>query len=431
MKKSPSAFNLPARADLLTANGYTGNHTNPNTMRWNAITSVDLGGTIYQAVCFWDGEGDLIIGKRVLDGAWTLYDTGINITGDDNHDVCTIGIDPNGYIHCVYDLHAEALKYAKSNAAIDTWTGTMTTGLSMLGTNETSVTYPTFINDPAGNLYFIFRDGPAGNGDLYMYKYNHGATTWAGVTGTTAGKVINGKTNSYSPYWEHPCFDSDFGSGGYFHLAFHWVDVAGTGQNFDKCYVKWDGTNWVKSDDTAQTIPITNANAEVIDDVGAYDLGMTSFNSLYSDSSGNPHIVYSKTGGDAFRHLYHAYHNGTSWTITQLTTTKGFGSDVYDGETGFFPAIAIDRASNIVYVIYRDPTYGDNIRLLKSANFTTWTDKEVYPYSVGWWSPKYDYVEFERSGNLYIPIEQYYGTVLAGNQPAYPIYVWKVDPSIW
>jgi hypothetical protein len=428
--KSVSASNYPARADLLTANGYTGNRNNSNTIRWNAITSVDLGGTIYQACVYWDGEGDLIIATRVLDGSWTAYDTGVNITGDDNHDVCSIGIDPNGFIHCVYDLHAEALKYAKSNAAIDTWTGILTTGLSMLGTNETSATYPTFLNDPAGNLYFIFRDGTSGNGDLYLYKYTHGTTTWAAAAGTTAGKVINGKTSSVNPYWEHPCFDSDFGSGGYLHLSWHWrSEASGPGENHDRCYVKWDGTNWVKADGSSQTIPITEANAEVVDDV-APNVGMTSFNSLYSDSAGNPHIVYPKTNTN--RYIYHAYHNGTNWTVSQITNTLNLSlgdNSTYD--IGLTPAIAIDRDNNTVYVIYRDLFESAGAWVLKSTNFTTWTKTRIYPYSVGWWSPKFDYVEFERSGNLYIPIEEYFGPILAGSQSTFPIYVWKVDPSIW
>lgn len=426
MRRSPSAYNYPARANLLTTDGYAGNHNNPNTYRWNAITSVNLTGTVYQAVCYWDGSGDLIVGKRILDGAWTLYDTGIDIAGDDNHDVCAIGVDPNGFVHVAYDMHSEALAYRRSNVSIVSWTGTMTNTLSMLGTNESSVTYPTFVNDPAGNLYFIFRDGVSGNGDLFLYKYTHASTTWTGASGTTAGKVIDGKTSSLSPYWEHPCFDANFGSGGFLHLAWHWRDTGVSG-NQDKCYAKWDGTNWTKADGTSQTIPITAANAEVVDDL-AENTGLTSFNSLYSDSDGNPHIVYAKTNTN--RYLYHAYHDGASWTITQLTTTANPDrGDNYDGDIALIPGIAIDRDTDTVYVFYRDLREQDGILLLKSTNFTTWTKKRVYPYSVGWWSPKFDYVEFERSGNLYFLIEEYYGALLTALQASYSIYVWKVDPS--
>jgi len=430
MRLGPTAVNYPARAGLMASDGYGAIHVNQNAYRWNNISSVNLSGTIYQAACYWDSDGTLRIGKRVLDGSWTFYDIGIVVNGDDNHDVITLGLDPDGYIHFAYGMHADSLLYRKSDAPISSWTGGVTAVLSMLGTNETAVTYPTWLNDPAGNLYFIFRDGVAGNGDMYMYKYNHATTTWAGVAGTTAGKVINGKGESYSPYWEHPSFDADFGSGGYFHLAFHWVDVSGTGRNFDKSYVKWDGTNWVKSNGNSQTIPITNANAEIIDDVGAYDTGMTSFNGLYSDSNGNPHIIYPKTVG-GFRRLVHAYHNGTSWSISQINTTNGFGTDVSVGQIGLNVVILIDRASDTIYVLYRDSWRGSGISLLKSTDFVNWTEKIVYPYDVGWALPHVDENEFVHSGNIYLMIEEYHGALLSGSQATFPIYLWKVDPTIW
>lgn len=431
MRGSPSASNYPVRADTLSSSGYGTTRVNPGSIRWNAISSVTITGTTYQATCFWDNNGKLVIGKRVLDGAWTLYtQSSISISQVDNHNSCTLGIDPNGFIHICYDMHHVALNYAKSNAAIPTWTGTVSTGLSMLGTNEGSVTYPTFINDPAGNLYFLFRDGQAGNGDLYMYKYNHGATTWAGVAGTTAGKLIDGKTASptRNAYWDHPCFDSNFGSGGYFHISFHWrVTGDASGANRDLCYARWDGTNWKKSDGTAQTVPITHANCEIVDNTSGANNGLTGLNGLYSDSNGHPHIAYPKTVG-SFRQLMYAYHNGASWTLSQLTS--GNHPNLNDDSDGidFQTSIAIRRSDNTVFLFYLDNLAGGGVWMKSSSDFTNWTTKKVYPF-IGFWTPKYDYVEFERSGNLYFSMEEYFGTLLAGLQTSFPIYVWKTSPS--
>lgn len=431
--KGLAASSLPARADLLTTNGYGALRNNANAYRWDAISSVDLSGTVYQAAAYWDAEGDMIIAKRVLDGSWTEYDTGVNVSGTDNHDVICIGIDPDGYIHVIYDVHADALKYGKSNSAISAWTGTLTTGLSLVGTNESSVTYPTFINDPAGNLYLLFRDGTAGNGDLYFYKYTHGTTTWAAATGTgSGGKLIDGKgeTPDRSPYWDHPCFDADFGSGGFLHISWHWRVTGDTaGYNRDLCYVKWDGTNWKQAGGSAQTVPITSANCETVDSTSGENAGLTSFNSLYSDSSGNPHIAYPKTSG-SYRQLFHAYHNGSSWTVTQLTTgNRPILSDNSDG-LDIQTSAAIRRSDDTVYIFFQDNLSGGGLWLAKSSDFTNWTTKNIYPF-VGRWSPKYDYVEFERSGNLYFSIEDYKGTILSGLQTAFPIYIWKVDPATW
>lgn len=434
MKSKPTAYNLPARADLVTSLGYSGVHVNPQ--HYSGVpASVNLSGTIYQAYVFWNSSSQLVIATRVLDGSWTQYaQAAITIPGDDNHDSIAIGLDPNGYIHVCYAMHVDALHYRTSDVPIDSWTGTLTTTLSMVGTNESAVTYPFFFNDPAGNLYFLFRDGGSGNGDLYMYKYTHGTTTWAAAAGTgTGGKLIDGKSESpdRSPYWEHPVFDADFGSGGYMHLPFRWrVTGDADGANRDLNYVKWNGTNWYHADGTAQTVPITSANCEVVDNTSGANLGLTSGHAIYSDSNGNPHIVYPKTHTDGYRHLFHAYHDGASWTITQLTAENN--PNLGDNSTyllGLIPSIAIDRATDTIYVLYINPINGDGIQLLKSTDGTTWTHKTVYPYSVGWWSPKFDYVEFERSGNLYLPVEEYYGALLAGSQPAFPIYFWKVDPA--
>lgn len=425
-----TAYNVEHRAEEITPNGYSDTRNNSQT-RWNAITSVNLSGTVYQAVCFWNSDSELVLGKRILDGAWTFYNyPAITVAGDDNHDTISVGLDPNGYLHVCYGMHIQPLIYKKSDASINAWTSGLTGTSSMLGTNETEVTYPVFVNDPSGNLYFLFRDGGAASGDLYMYKYNHISETWLGVSGTVAGKLIDGKSDSLGEYWEHPCFDDDFGSGGYLHLGFHFRSDT-SNSNKSKSYAKWDGINWKKSDGSSQTVPIRIGNAEVVDSDGVVNTGMTSFNTLYSDSNGNPHLVYPKTGADGYRHIYHAYHNGTSWTISQVTITSNpVVTDISDF-VDLIPAIAIDRSTNTLYVLHIDRTEGDELQLAKSTNFTTWKFRRVYSHSLGSWTPKYDYVEFERSGILYIPMEVYYGVILVGNQSKLPIYVWKVDPSKW
>lgn len=215
------------------------------------------------------------------------------------------------------------------------------------------------------------------------------------------------------------------------HLSFHHrVTGDAAGANRDLCYVKWDGTNWKKADGTAQTVPITSSNDDVVDDTSGENLGLTSTNSLYSDSDGHPHIIYPKTASSV-RNMYHAYHNGSTWTITQLTATANASlGDNNDGLTGLQAAIAIDRSTDTVYAFYTNPRVSAGLLMQKSTDFTTWTKKEVYPYNVGWYSPKYDYREFERSGNLYFSVEEYHGNLLTSNQTSFPICIWKVNPGV-
>lgn len=442
MKNSPSAYNFPDKASVVSANGYADLYVNAQS-RWNAVTSVNISSTIYQASAYWNSSDQLVIATRVLDGSWTEYaQAGITIAGDDNHDYVSIGIDPDGFIHVCYSMHSDALLYRKSDSAINSWTGTLTTTLSMVGTNESAVTYPTFINDPSGNLYFLFRDGINTNGDLFFYAYTHSTTTWAAATGTgTGGKLVDGKNESPTRgvYWEHPSFDSDFGSGGFMHLAFRWrvagstEPTVGGGACRNMLYVKWDGTSFYQADDTAQTVPITSANGEVADDTSGDNVGLRRQMATFSDSNGNPHIVYPKEHTDGFLHLFHAYHNGTSWSISQITYENTPAPDNTTGNVGLIPDIAIDRSTDTIYVIYFNPLDGGGIMLLKSTDFTNWTKKKVYPYYLGWWQPCYDYVEFERSGILYIQINEYVGYLFQSlpAQTSFPVALWKVDPSIW
>lgn len=108
-----------------------------------------------QYIAYVDSGGYVIIGKRQLpDGGWNLSNTGntVNNAGD-LHDVVSLGIDSDGYVHISYGMHAEALKYARSDNPEDPFSFS---NQSMTGANENAVTYPRFFmtNDI---LFFSYR----------------------------------------------------------------------------------------------------------------------------------------------------------------------------------------------------------------------------------------------------------------------------------
>lgn len=440
---------------LVSDGGNAAIHVNPNQYRYDAISSVSLSGTVYQAVTFWDENDQLVIGKRVLDGDWTLYvmdgtggrpdielPTGANL---DNHDVANLGFDPDGYIHVAYAMHSNALLYRKSDAAIDTWTGGMTATLSMVGANETLTTYPTFFNDPSGVLYFMFRQDDGSESDWYFYKYTHGTTTWAAASGTgTGGKLLDGASGT-SAYIYRPIFDSDFGSGGFLHIGFQWrtTPVTTGGENTDVSYTYWTGSAFKKADGSAQTVPITNANAEVVDAIDENE-GLTNFNSIYSDSDRHPHLTYQKLGDEGYRHIYHAWHNGSAWTIRQLTDTKAPNQTDHDLHV-LVPLIVIKRSTDEAFVIYVDHWDTPGILMLRSApgDFTVWYKSVIYPLPTGWWNPHIDWSMWERSTDLYVLIEYFQiaegveaydtgnppGGGLVGEADSFPIRLLKWEPS--
>jgi hypothetical protein len=422
--------------DIVSPDGWAGGHANQNSYRWQSLTSIRLSTKVYQALCYWNSDGYLVIGKRVLDGEWTLYTYDgmkgrplINVGTIDNHDTCVIGIDNQGYIHVSYGMHVSALNYRKSNLPISTWTGTLTDNLTMLGTNESSVTYPSFFND-ATYLYFAFRNGVSGDGDLFIYRYNHNSATWSGITGTMDGLVIDGKNSSpdQNPYWCLPVFDDDFGSGGFMHLAWVWRETTDSTTTHDYSYVRWDGSTFTKSSGDAQTIPITLANSEIFDPIPVNN-GLLAFNGIYSDSNRHPHVVYPKLGADGYEHLYHAWHNGANWVIQQLSTTPRPLEDANAGSTYLEPIVAIDRVTNVAYVFYSDNFDAEGIILLQSAanDFTTWTKLIIYPRDVGWTSPQIDWAEWGREtifNFLICPWDETW----TSSRDTQPIFVYKWDP---
>ena len=385
----PSNFGSLPLADVATesidTDGFTENVHNAAHFR-TPIASMPVGGTTYQVVAYWDDAAtpELLIGERdITSSSWTVRSTSITFadTTDDVHDTVSVGIDPDGYVHVCYEHHNTAIRYAKSNAALGTWTGTMTTGLSMVGTNETQVTYPFFFNDPSDNLYFMFRDGWAVAGDWYLYKYTHGTTTWAAATGTGSGGMLtygSNETPTLGGYMlNEPCFDSDFGSGGYLHFGFAWAESDGNdNDSFDVIYFKWDGTNWTQSDGASQTMPVTPSNDEVVDpepQSGAILTGLIARGNIYSDSFGYPHMVYLKTDGSTNRQIYHTWFNGSSWATSELTS--------HTANTGGMPKIAIDRDTNTVFIwfnptIAESDAYGNDpvVTVYKSyaGGFTQW-----------------------------------------------------------
>lgn len=415
----------------ITTNGYADSDVNGVVHRYAAIVSRTISGTLYQVYGFWDKDGHLNFAIRAGAGAWTIYDFNtITIADTDDHRIISIGIDTDGYIHVCYGMHAGSLLYRRSADPLPSFIGNLTVVLSMLGTNETSVTYPTFFSDPAGKLYFIFRAGTATNGSIYFYSYTTATTTWAAAAGTgTAGLLVQGAAN-LSSYWGQPAFDSDFGLGGRMHLFWIWADSTTT-EYRDLSYVAWDGTDFHKSDGTAQTVPITDANEETIDDgagVGWYRI--TQLNPAASDSSGRPHCAYGKTGADSKHHLYHIWHNGATWVIAQLTATA-----LDPATQNIWPDMVIDRRVNIVHILYRDPLDGSSsVGLLMQSSaagdYTSWAKSVLYSTDIGDYStaaysmPKLDVYEWENYYNLHVVIENWFS-----GQSSLPIYLLEYTPA--
>lgn len=411
---------LTSTGEVSASQAYGAGHP-INQVRFRDAALVTQGG--YQAQAYWASDGFLTLGVRAAGGSWTLYHyDGVSATPainvkPDSHNVCNIGVDADGYLHLAYNMHNNALLYRRSSQPLATWTGGLTNVLSMVGTNETAVSYPTFVTSPAGVLYFLFRDGGSGNGDLFMYAYNKTTHAWTAVTGSGAGgKIIDGKASTNSPYWDTPVFDDTFGSGGFMHLSWVWRDTTAGTSNFNYAYMRWDGTNWTTIAGAAQTMPATVANCDTIQTI-ASGSGLSNQNGLDADSNGYPHIAYFMDDASDHNHLNHLYWNGAGWINLELTATNtpSFAVDTYL-DIGR-PLLAIDRTDDTVYILYRDDYAASRGLLLQTSDpgdFTAWTQSVAYATDVGYLEPNYDRPYWEANKVFMMQLNPWFDTGMAG-----------------
>lgn len=415
-----SKFDYAASAykTVIATNGYSATYPNQLQSRYDAIASVELAGVEYQAITYWDADSHLVIATRKMPGKWTVYtNTSIHISSADAHRFTTLGLDPNGYIHVCYDADAsstEAMKYRKSDTPISTWTGTLSNTLSMLGTAEDHSQYNFFVNDKDGNLYFFHNN----SGDTFFYKYDHATTTWAAAAGTAALGTLFDNGDTDFVYLNQPWFDES----GNLHIFWIWTTTT-VNQRFHPSYVMWDGTNFHQSDGTAQTVPITEANSEVVDNLDICAIGQQT--GAMTDANGRPHMVYSYSDG-VNRYIKHAWHNGTSWVVLQFSdswTTAGAA-----GTVGIYPRLLIDD-DNVAYILYVSNDHPENGILIKKSDpgdFTTWTDQVLFAEEVGVYMPKFDAYQWRKHRVMYLSVEPYPDVA-----DAYPIWVIEYAPRAW
>ena len=82
--------------------GYAANSVNTAIFRTNSlVTHKDS-----QYLAFWDGEGYLVLGKRGVDSEkWTLCVTQHRGNVKDAHNVISLMVDGEGYLHVAFDHH--------------------------------------------------------------------------------------------------------------------------------------------------------------------------------------------------------------------------------------------------------------------------------------------------------------------------------------
>ena len=230
------------------AKGYSCTSVNTAVFRNNSL--VTHKGEQY--ISYYDAEGYLVLGKRKLKSKkWTIHRTQYKGNVKDAHNIISMMVDGEGYLHVSFDHHGHKLNYCRGIAP-----GSLELGekVPMTGVDEGNVTYPEFYPLSGGDLLFAYRSGSSGRGNLVMNRYSLKNHAWTRVQDV----LIDGE-NQRNAYWQLYVDEK-----GTIHLSWVWRETWHVETNHDLCYARSfdNGVTWYQSNGEKYQLPITASNAE-------------------------------------------------------------------------------------------------------------------------------------------------------------------------
>jgi hypothetical protein len=374
---------LPQTTLTAVAPAWAKNSINTVVFRRNSLVTHQN----YQYIAFYNPKGQVTLGKRKLNTThWELKVTPYTGNINDAHNSISLMVDGDGYLHLSWDHHNNQLRYCKSVAPGSL---ELTEKMAMTGLKEKNATYPEFYRIPNGNLFFLYRDGSSGNGNLMLNYYNTAEKKWTQLQ----DGWINGE-GERNAYWQMTTDNQ-----GTIHVSWVWRETGDVATNHDMGYArsKDGGKTWEKSTGEKYTLPITAKNAEYAHLIPQKSELINS-TSMAADNQGNPYIVsYWREPGSTVPQYHLIANTNGKWEVSQISDRK----TPFSLSGGGTKAIPISRPHIVVeqqgkttkaIVIYRDIERGSKV----SAAITTdvaakkWQTFDLTTTSVDAWEPSYD-----------------------------------------
>ena len=267
--------------------------------------SIDTAGD-RQYVAFYDGERRMTVAARRLGSAdWTFKRLPSRL-GWDSHGEVVVATDPDGFVHVAGNMHGDPLVYFRSERPHDV--STLQRG-RMIGSEERRVTYPRFVRDSHGALFFHYRDGRSGKGVQIVNRWHPDRERWSRFLDRP---LFDGLERA-SAYMTGPLPGPD----GRFHLVWVWRDTPSGATNHDLSYARsTDLAHWETAGGEPLELPLTPAvKAAIVDPVAAGGgLAGIAFN-IGWDGAGRPVVNYVKYGPERASQLHNARWETDRWRI--------------------------------------------------------------------------------------------------------------------
>ena len=386
---------MPATCKLVEVDkGYSCTSVNTAVFRNSSlVTQGDI-----QYISYYDPEGYLIIGKRELGSdEWTLHRSQYRGNVKDAHNIISMMVDGEGYLHVAFDHHGQRLNYCRSVAPFSLELGEK---ILMTGIDEDNVTYPEFYLLAGGDLLFVYRSGSSGRGNLVMNRYSIKDHTWNRVQDI----LIDGE-NERNAYWQ--LYVDEMGT---IHLSWVWRETWMVETNHDICYARSfdNGITWYKTNGTKYELPIKISNAEYACRL-PQNCELINQTSMSTDAGGNPYIATYWRDPDSDIPQYRiVWYDGRAWHNRQVTdrkisfTLKGGGTKMIPIAR---PRIVVDGAE--IYYIFRDEERGSRVSMAYATDVGRgeWKIIDLTDFPVDAWEPSHDTELWKKQRKLHLFVQ--------------------------
>ena len=405
---------------LPVGEGYSSTSVNTAVFRGSSLAT--HGDTQY--ISFYDPEGYVTLGKRRLGSdKWTINKTQYKGNVKDAHNVISIGIDGDGYIHASFDHHGHPLHYARSLNPGGLELGELE---SMTGKDENDVTYPEFYTMPDGDMIFAYRSGASGRGNLVLNKYNTKDKKWSRLQDI----LIDGEGDR-NAYWQMYADPQ-----GTLHLSWVWRETWLVETNHDLCYArsKDGGLTWQRSDGTDYQLPITESTAEIAWSIPQKS-ELINQTSMTADSHGHPFIATYWRDQDSLVPQYRmVWNDGEKWNMTTVgNRTAPFS--LSGGGTKMIPIARpriVSDGKKACY-IFRDQERGSKVSIAYTPKLgkKDWTVTDLTNFSVDAWEPSHDMNLWNDKRKLNVFVQASHQgdgeKVAEAASDSEPVYVLEID----
>lgn len=265
-----------------------------------------------QYLAYYNKNRYLTVAARVLNDDHFQYRVLPTRVGWDSHNSITMTLDRKGCIHLSGNMHNDTLLYYKSANPGDI--GSLERVFPMIREeDELRCTYPSFIKDADGKLYFSYRTGGSGNGVTIINRYKEEEKSFKRLS---QDPLFNG-LGEMSAYKSGPRLGPD----AYFHVAWLWRDTPACETNHDLSYARSkDLLHWQAPGEEGIRVPITPRDHRFTVDPVPPGGGVINGNfQLLFDREAQPLIAYLKYDEAGNNQVYLASLNAGKWVSTQIS----------------------------------------------------------------------------------------------------------------